>query len=166
MLRRRWLQFSLRFLFAATLAAAAVAWWFRPGVVKPEFSSERFSQEIDAGSGKREAVAHIRLANSGPDSIWLQDIYSCQFRFDEELPLVAYDDGRLSFGGIGFQSVIHPSSIRLKPKEFNTFAISIREGIRTIKIGVDVADRRKQRKQTYWSQAFPIPDDLFSERTP
>ena len=164
--RRQWLQFSLRFLFAATLLAASVAWWFRPGVVNPEFHLERFSQEIEAQSGKRQAVVHIRLANSGPDSIWLKDIYSCQFKFDENLPLVADHDGRLSFGGIGFQSVSHPSPIRLNPQELNTLAISIHKGIRTIKIGVDVADRRKQKKQTYWSQNFPIPDDLFSEPMP
>jgi hypothetical protein len=57
MQRRLWLQFSLRFLFAAILAAACVAWWFRPGIVKPEFSLERCSRKIDAYSGKETFTA-------------------------------------------------------------------------------------------------------------
>ena len=65
MKRRRWLQFSLRFLFAATLAASCIAWWFRTGVVKPEFRLERFSREIDARSDKNIYYAHIRLTNAG-----------------------------------------------------------------------------------------------------
>src|SRR5260221_722392 len=66
-LRRRRLQFRLRFLFAAILAAACVAWWFRPGIVKPKFELERYSRNSDAGYERVEA--HVRLTNAGPDSI-------------------------------------------------------------------------------------------------
>src|SRR4051812_14473782 len=69
MLRRRWLQFSLRLLFAAVLATACVAWWFRAGVVKPEFTLEKFARTSDADSGKEFIEAHFRLSNAGPDSI-------------------------------------------------------------------------------------------------
>jgi len=167
MSRRRWLQFSLRFLFAATIAAAVVAWCFRPGVVKPEFSLERISQEINNKSGKKCFYAQIRLTNSGPDSIWLKDDYSCGFNIDENRPPIRNDDGSYTFpGGLGAQMVFHPTPTRLLPSQSNVFAISIEEGTQTIKIGVDIADRRKQRKQTYWSQAFAIPTDLFSSPSP
>lgn len=166
MSRRRWTQFSLRFLFVATLLAASIAWWFRSGVVKPEFQLERFSHETVKFSGKRLYFAHIRLVNAGPDSIWLNDDSVFQYKVNENQPWLEDVDGWHSLESIGQQWVSHQSPIRLRPREFNTFAVSVNERDRTIKLGVDISDRRKRRTRTYWSQDFAIPDDLFSSPTP
>jgi hypothetical protein len=165
MLRRRWLQFSLRFLFAAMLLAAAVAWWFRPGVVKPEFSLERFSCMIDETRGKKQFNAHIRVTNTGRDSIWLRNNYDCHYKSEMEDP--PRTDQR-DWETLDSWSIHAPgqSPLRLRPREFNVFQIPVDERAPSFKIGVDIADHRNQREQTYWSQAFTIPDDLFSSPTP
>ena len=152
---RRWLQFSLRFLFATMLASACFAWWFRPGVVKPEFSLERFSREKDGHSSKVHIEAHFRLTNAGPDSILL-DESRYLWRIEGKV-----DENGWADGGGGTMSL--PSNrIRLKPRESTVFVVRIDDDARTVQLGVDIADRCDQREKPYWSPSFPIPDDLLA----
>jgi len=165
MQRRRWLQFSLRFLFAALLAAACVAWWFRPGIVKPEFSLERFSRDIDEYSGKEIVRAFFRVTNAGPDSIRLN--HESDYHWTTERKIRSKSeldaDGWETVGGSGgFSLSSHNSPIQLRPGEHKLFAVTLSDDDRTIKLGVDIADRRGHREKRYWSQFFTIPEDVVA----
>jgi hypothetical protein len=161
--RRRWLQFSLRFLFAAIIMAACVAWWFRPGVVKPAFVLERFSRQKDGYSGKERIEARIRLTNAGLDSIWLDDShYYCKAEMNEGLIGKADANGWQTVGGIGFISASHGPRIRLRSGESLSFAVPVDYDARSIQLGVEIADRRGQRQTRYWSPSFLVPNNLFN----
>jgi hypothetical protein len=155
MLRRRWLQFSLRSLFAALLVTACVTWWFRPGVVKPEFVLERFSLKNDADSGKDYVLVYFHVTNVGSDSIWLDESKYCwmiEGKVDEN-----------GWGDAGGGTMSIPSQrVRLKPGKSTEFIVRLDGYARTVQLGVDLADRRDQREKRFWSPNFPVPDDVFA----
>lgn len=167
--RRRWLQFSLRFLFAAILAAACVAWWFRPGVVRPKFSLADFARDTNAYTGEEHVLARIRLTNAGWDSIWLRS--DAEFNVDAERrktwKIEIDEKGVENITGPGSRSGWHFAfdalPIRLKPGESNTFSMRVDESDRSLRIGVHISDRRRQREKEYWSQRIAIPEDLFPD---
>jgi len=159
MLGRRWLQFSLRFLFVAMLAFACVAWCFRPGIVKPEFALERFSRDNDAHSGKEHVGAHFRLTNAGPDSIWLDES-----RYDWKTEGKGDENG-WDFEG-GSSMAFHRQRSRLKPGESTVFVVRLDGYARSVQLGVEIANRRDQMKKQFWSPSFPVPDNLFASTPP
>ena len=163
MQRRRWLQFSLRFLFAALLASACLAWWFRPGIVKPEFSVEAFSPDDGAPVGTERMAARIRLTNVGPDSVWL-DESAFQYQWDTRggrKGKVDEDEWQTIGGGGGSTFSSRSQRIRLKPGKSHVFVVPLEYDAGTIAIGVDIADRRGRGEKTYWSQHFAVPDNLI-----
>ena len=155
MLRRRWLQFSLRLLFAAVLLSACAAWWFRPGVVKPEFTLEQFARASDTHSGKEYVEAHFRLSNAGPDSICLDH---SRYTWTNEGADVDADGWEDSGGG----SMSYPGDpIRLKPGAATEFIVRLEERVRTVQLGVEISDRRNQRPKQFLSPSFAVPGNLF-----
>jgi hypothetical protein len=160
MLPRRWLQFSLRFLFAAMLTSACVAWCFRPGIAKPEFALERFSRDNDASSGTENVGAHFRLTNAGPDSIWLDES-----RYDWKTEGKGDENG-WDFGGGGISMVSHSQRRRLKPGESTVFVVRLDGYARTVQLGVEIANRRDQMRELFWSPSFPVPENLFTSKPP
>jgi hypothetical protein len=163
MLRRRWVQFNLRFLFAALLATACVTWWFRPGVVKPEFVLERFSLKNDADSGKDYLDLYFRMTNAGPDSIWLEESkYDWRFEGDAD------ENGVRNIGG-GWGPISPPiQRVRLAPGKSTEFIVRLDEYARTapyvraLRLGVDIADRRNRSEKRFWSPSVPVPHDALS----
>lgn len=150
------LQFSLSALFSVALLTACVAWWFRPGVVKPEFSLEKFARASAAHSGKDYVEAHFRLSNAGPDSI-------C---FDHSHYIWKFEGGDVDEGGwedAGGGTTSWPSHpIRLKPGTSTELIVRLDGYVRTVQLGVEIADRRGQKKRQYRSQSFSVPENLFA----
>jgi hypothetical protein len=108
-------------------------------------------------------IACIRLTNSGPDSIWLDDSnFSFKTEFEEGLLSKADENGWQTVGGIGLISASHSQRIRLRLGESKSFIVPVDHDARAIQLGVDIADRRDQRKKEFWSPSFPVPDDLFN----
>lgn len=169
MLRRRWPQFGLQSLLAVLFAAAIVAWHFRPGTVKPVFALEGFERETNAYSGEEYVVAHIRLTNAGWDSIWLRS--DAEFSVDAErwrtYEMEIDEKGNewitVRGPGSGWHFAFDALPIRLKPGESNTFTMRVDESDRSLRIGVHISDRRRQREKEYWSQRFDVPEALFPD---
>src|SRR5437868_473985 len=89
---RRWLQFSLRFLIAMMVAAALVAWRYRPGVIRPQFSFDGFEQATDSRANPI-VVARVRLTNEGPDPIFIDGQY--RYTFDPRYPRGALEESMI-----------------------------------------------------------------------
>jgi hypothetical protein len=169
MLRRRWPQFGLQSLLAVLFVAALVAWHFRPGTVKPKFALEEFGRETNGYTGEEYVVARIRLTNAGWDSIWLRS--DAEFNVDAERRKA----WKIEIDEKGVENITGPGSIsgwhfafdalpiRLKPGESNTFSTRVDESERSLRIGVHISDRRRQREKEYWSQRFEVPENLFPE---
>lgn len=169
MWRPRRPQFDLQSLLAVLFVAALVAWHFRPGTVKPKYALEEFGRETNGYTGEEYVVVRIRLTNAGWDSIWLRS--DAEFNVDAERwktwRIEIDEKGAESICGYGSQSDWHFAfdalPIRLKPGESNTFTTRIDESDRSLRIGVHISDRRRQREQEYWSQRFAVPEDLFPD---
>jgi len=159
---RRWLQFSLRFLLATMFVAACVAWWFRPGIVKPDFSLDRVVPAVIDTDVSEVAFAHVRLTNVGPDSIWL-DPSAFHWNTDDEGIVDIDEEGReiLRFGVGGIRGSSHGHRIRIKPGEFTVFVVPLGASTRSVTLGVDIADRLDRRAKTKWSQSFAINETML-----
>jgi hypothetical protein len=176
MVSRRWLQFSLRFLFAGTAAAALVAWWFRPGVVTPEFSFEGINHrtaytldfdaqpftthEVDAAS------ARIRLTNAGPDTFFVHDLSMGWLPDYKDAERNAEQKGIPSFWMI---SPLTPPErykpVRVKPGKFMTLDVPISDDMKAVSVSVSIADRRG-RTSPFWSRSFDIVETAVAARSP
>ena len=158
MLRRRRLQFSLSALFAVVLLSACAAWWFRPGVVKPEFTLDKFARADELSvkeHGKEYFLAHVRLLNAGPDSIRLDPSrFDCEFEGGMVLP----GGGQVTGWGQGSWP---GQPIGLKPSKSIELIVPLDGPVRTIQLRIEIADHRGRRKATYRSQPFSVPENLF-----
>jgi hypothetical protein len=159
---RRWLQFSLRFLLAAMLASACAAWWFRPGIVKPEFSLDRLVPGINDINRNEVVFAHVRLRNVGPDSIWL-DPSAFLWNTDEKEIVEIDEQGRetIRIGVGGLRGSSHSQRIRLKPGESSVFVVPLGAATRAVTVGVVISDRRNRRARQALSQSFTIDETMF-----
>lgn len=149
--RRRWTQFSLRFLLIGVLAAALAAWWFRPGIVRATFTLEGVEPIQEEYSGKSDLHAQIRMTNAGPDSIWLDDVRSFSWRWDGQ----RVD----SSGGGGVRSAFDSVRIQLQPGESTVFSVPLADDAIAIQLGVLLSDRPGSKGREFWSQKFTIPDE-------
>lgn len=165
MLARSRMQFGLRFIFAAVLVAACVAWWFRPGIVKPEFSVEQFFGEFEGPVRIWRVHARVRIANAGPESFWV-GTESCPYHLDGRKMPETDESGRKVYAGPGVRDgqlwSAHAPPLRLQPGESTSFVIpNLKPYDGTLSIAVDIADGRSKVQKRYWSPGFAIPHDIF-----
>jgi hypothetical protein len=160
MQRRRWLQFSLRFLLAIMLASACFAWCFRPGVVRPEFSLDRLFPAID--DGNKVVIVHFRVRNAGPDSIWL-DPSAYRWNTQEEGIIEIDENGeQIEFVGLGGSiGSSHGQRIQLRPGESTLYVVHLNAVTQGVTLGVDISDHRDRRVRQVWSQNFAIDKARF-----